>query len=198
VGYRGTNLGEPLKTVSGRDRNRLRFRLPRRWGSSAVRRVKKGRPRCGWKSCAAWWSTRSSNASSSPAATTLPTSPTSTPPTPISASPSPPGSTPSPTLTLYGQEKPTLLTPPSVPIPPSRLEKLYAGRCFVGLRIPDPDAGERQHIDVVLVTKRSVCPATSQFPTSSARMFFLFLLRNYQERRYVQLSIGYTALRLQR
>jgi hypothetical protein len=40
---------------------------------------------------------------------------------------------------------------------PSRLEKLYAGRCFVGLRIPDPDAGERQHIDVVLVTKRLVC-----------------------------------------
>ncbi|XP_066376210.1 uncharacterized protein [Miscanthus floridulus] len=38
----------------------------------------------------------------------------------------------------------------------SRLEKLYASRCFVGLRIPDPDAGERQHIDVVLVTKREV------------------------------------------
>jgi len=38
----------------------------------------------------------------------------------------------------------------------ARLEKLYAGRCFVGLRIPDPDAGERQHIDVVLVTKREV------------------------------------------
>lgn len=38
----------------------------------------------------------------------------------------------------------------------SRLEKLYGGRCFVGLRIPDPDAGERQHIDVVLVTKREV------------------------------------------
>ncbi|CAN6288670.1 unnamed protein product [Urochloa humidicola] len=38
----------------------------------------------------------------------------------------------------------------------ARLEKLYGGRCFVGLRIPDPDAGERQHIDVVLVTKREV------------------------------------------
>jgi hypothetical protein len=37
-----------------------------------------------------------------------------------------------------------------------RLEKLYAGRCFVGLRIPDADAGARLHIDVVLVTKRSV------------------------------------------
>ncbi|KAM0854169.1 hypothetical protein ACQ4PT_050621 [Festuca glaucescens] len=38
----------------------------------------------------------------------------------------------------------------------SRLEKLYGGRCFVGLRIPDPDAGARQHVDVVLVTKREV------------------------------------------
>ncbi|KAL6642624.1 hypothetical protein ACP70R_020805 [Stipagrostis hirtigluma subsp. patula] len=38
----------------------------------------------------------------------------------------------------------------------ARLEKLYAGRCFVGLRIPDPDAGARQHVDVVLVTKREV------------------------------------------
>ncbi|XP_062200801.1 uncharacterized protein LOC133903433 isoform X2 [Phragmites australis] len=38
----------------------------------------------------------------------------------------------------------------------ARLEKLYAGRCFVGLRIPDPDAGARQHIDVVLVTKREL------------------------------------------
>ncbi|TVU31533.1 hypothetical protein EJB05_23220 [Eragrostis curvula] len=36
----------------------------------------------------------------------------------------------------------------------ARLEKLYGGRCFVGLRIPDPDAGARLHIDVVLVTKR--------------------------------------------
>ncbi|GJM91574.1 hypothetical protein PR202_ga07957 [Eleusine coracana subsp. coracana] len=36
----------------------------------------------------------------------------------------------------------------------ARLEKLYAGRCFVGLRIPDADAGARLHIDVVLVTKR--------------------------------------------
>ncbi|KAK3157247.1 hypothetical protein QOZ80_2AG0118290 [Eleusine coracana subsp. coracana] len=38
----------------------------------------------------------------------------------------------------------------------ARLEKLYAGRCFVGLRIPDADAGARLHIDVVLVTKREV------------------------------------------
>ncbi|XP_072986834.1 uncharacterized protein [Typha latifolia] len=38
----------------------------------------------------------------------------------------------------------------------SRLEKLYGGRCFVGLRIPDQETGSRQHIDIVLVTKREV------------------------------------------
>uniref|UniRef100_A0A0E0BE65 NERD domain-containing protein n=1 Tax=Oryza glumipatula TaxID=40148 RepID=A0A0E0BE65_9ORYZ len=38
----------------------------------------------------------------------------------------------------------------------SRLEKLYSARCFVGLRIPDPDAGERQHVDLVLLTNREV------------------------------------------
>ncbi|XP_010919961.1 uncharacterized protein [Elaeis guineensis] len=37
-----------------------------------------------------------------------------------------------------------------------RLEKLYGGKTVVGLRIPDPDTGSRQHIDVVLVTKREV------------------------------------------
>lgn len=34
-----------------------------------------------------------------------------------------------------------------------RLEKLYNGKAFVGLRIPDPDTGSRQNIDIVLVTK---------------------------------------------
>ncbi|CAL9089341.1 unnamed protein product [Musa textilis] len=38
----------------------------------------------------------------------------------------------------------------------ARLEKLYGGKAFVGLRIPDADAGARQHIDVVLVTKREL------------------------------------------
>ncbi|WOL06990.1 hypothetical protein Cni_G15725 [Canna indica] len=38
----------------------------------------------------------------------------------------------------------------------SRLEKIYGGKAFVGLRIPDADAGTRQHIDVVLITKREV------------------------------------------
>ncbi|XP_022157167.1 uncharacterized protein LOC111023945 [Momordica charantia] len=35
----------------------------------------------------------------------------------------------------------------------SRLEKLYGGRVFLGLRIPDADTGSRQSIDMVLVTK---------------------------------------------
>ncbi|CAL1361809.1 unnamed protein product [Linum trigynum] len=35
----------------------------------------------------------------------------------------------------------------------NRLEKLYGGKVYVGLRIPDPDTGLRQSIDVVLVTK---------------------------------------------
>ncbi|XP_038888004.1 uncharacterized protein LOC120077943 [Benincasa hispida] len=35
----------------------------------------------------------------------------------------------------------------------SRLEKLYGGKIFVGLRIPDADTGLRQSIDMVLVTK---------------------------------------------
>ncbi|XP_031277116.1 uncharacterized protein LOC116135544 [Pistacia vera] len=35
----------------------------------------------------------------------------------------------------------------------NRLEKLYGGKAYVGLRIPDPDTGSRQNIDIVLVTK---------------------------------------------
>ncbi|KAG6518359.1 uncharacterized protein LOC122056499 [Zingiber officinale] len=38
----------------------------------------------------------------------------------------------------------------------TRLEKIFKGKAFVGLRIPDADAGTRQHIDVVIVTKREV------------------------------------------
>lgn len=34
-----------------------------------------------------------------------------------------------------------------------RLEKLYKGKAYVGLRIPDPDTGSRQNIDIVLITK---------------------------------------------
>ncbi|KAJ7949896.1 NERD domain-containing protein [Quillaja saponaria] len=34
-----------------------------------------------------------------------------------------------------------------------RLEKLYGGKAYVGLRIPDADTGSRQSIDVVLITK---------------------------------------------
>ncbi|GAV90157.1 NERD domain-containing protein [Cephalotus follicularis] len=35
----------------------------------------------------------------------------------------------------------------------NRLEKLYGGKAYVGLRIPDADTGSRQNIDVVLVNK---------------------------------------------
>ncbi|KAI9156959.1 hypothetical protein LWI28_014675 [Acer negundo] len=35
----------------------------------------------------------------------------------------------------------------------NRLEKLYGGKAYVGLRIPDPDTGSRENIDIVLVTK---------------------------------------------
>ncbi|OAY62670.1 uncharacterized protein LOC109707573 [Ananas comosus] len=38
----------------------------------------------------------------------------------------------------------------------ARLEKIYGGKSFVGLRIPDHDSGSRCHIDVVLVTKREL------------------------------------------
>lgn len=34
-----------------------------------------------------------------------------------------------------------------------RLEKLYGGKVYVGLRIPDADSGARQNIDMVLVAK---------------------------------------------
>ncbi|VVB10676.1 unnamed protein product [Arabis nemorensis] len=37
-----------------------------------------------------------------------------------------------------------------------RLEKLYGGKAYVGLRIPDADTASRQDIDVVLVTKGQV------------------------------------------
>ncbi|GMP70916.1 hypothetical protein CsSME_00029544 [Camellia sinensis var. sinensis] len=35
----------------------------------------------------------------------------------------------------------------------TRLEKLYGGKVYVGLRIPDADTGSPQNIDMVLVTK---------------------------------------------
>ncbi|KAK8945424.1 hypothetical protein KSP40_PGU006962 [Platanthera guangdongensis] len=37
-----------------------------------------------------------------------------------------------------------------------RLEKIYGGKAYVGLRIPDSETSARQHIDVVLATKREV------------------------------------------
>ncbi|KAL4574708.1 hypothetical protein LXL04_021544 [Taraxacum kok-saghyz] len=36
----------------------------------------------------------------------------------------------------------------------ARLEAMYGGKAYVGLRIPDPDTASRQHIDLVLLTKR--------------------------------------------
>ncbi|GAB4858159.1 hypothetical protein Ancab_009556 [Ancistrocladus abbreviatus] len=38
----------------------------------------------------------------------------------------------------------------------SRIEKLYGGKVFVGLRIPDADTASPQNIDIVLVTKGEV------------------------------------------
>ncbi|KAI3735507.1 hypothetical protein L6452_15007 [Arctium lappa] len=37
-----------------------------------------------------------------------------------------------------------------------RLQALYGGKAYVGLRIPDPDTASRQNIDLVLVTKGEV------------------------------------------
>ncbi|KAI3933220.1 hypothetical protein MKW92_007278 [Papaver armeniacum] len=37
-----------------------------------------------------------------------------------------------------------------------RAEKLYGGKLYLGLRIPDPDTGSRQNIDMVVVTKEEV------------------------------------------
>ncbi|OVA02920.1 Nuclease-related domain [Macleaya cordata] len=37
-----------------------------------------------------------------------------------------------------------------------RIEKLYGGKVYMGLRIPDSDTGSRQNIDMVLVTKGEV------------------------------------------
>ncbi|KAM0935459.1 hypothetical protein DsansV1_C29g0212031 [Dioscorea sansibarensis] len=38
----------------------------------------------------------------------------------------------------------------------SRLESIYGGKSYVGLRIPDPETSTRQHIDIVLITKKEV------------------------------------------
>lgn len=38
----------------------------------------------------------------------------------------------------------------------TRLEKIYGGKVYVGLQIPDADSGSRQSIDIVLVTQRYV------------------------------------------
>lgn len=37
----------------------------------------------------------------------------------------------------------------------NRLERIYGGKVYVGLRIPDPDTGSRQNIDMVLVTNEN-------------------------------------------
>ncbi|KAG0496833.1 hypothetical protein HPP92_001524 [Vanilla planifolia] len=37
-----------------------------------------------------------------------------------------------------------------------RLEKIYGGKAYVGLRIPDPETSSRQHIDVVLAAKKEI------------------------------------------
>lgn len=36
----------------------------------------------------------------------------------------------------------------------SKIDKLYGGNVYLGLRIPDPDTGLRQNIDIVLLTKK--------------------------------------------
>lgn len=55
-----------------------------------------------------------------------------------------------------------------------RLEKVYGGKAYVGLQIPDPDAAtrtRRQNMDIVLVTKR--CFAFShQQPTPARYLCF--------------------------
>ncbi|KAJ8633861.1 hypothetical protein MRB53_027197 [Persea americana] len=38
----------------------------------------------------------------------------------------------------------------------TRIEKIYGGKAYVGLRIPDADSNSRQNIDMVLVTKGAV------------------------------------------
>ncbi|KAJ4721109.1 NERD domain-containing protein [Melia azedarach] len=38
----------------------------------------------------------------------------------------------------------------------NRLKEVYEGKTYVGLRIPDPDTGLQQNIDIVLVTQREV------------------------------------------
>ncbi|CAK9309055.1 unnamed protein product [Citrullus colocynthis] len=38
----------------------------------------------------------------------------------------------------------------------SRFEKLYGGKAYVGLRIPDADTGSRQNIDLVVVTREEL------------------------------------------
>lgn len=42
-----------------------------------------------------------------------------------------------------------------------RLERIYGGKVYVGLRIPDPDTGSRQNIDMVLVTNEYVSSVLS-------------------------------------
>ncbi|VFQ69597.1 unnamed protein product [Cuscuta campestris] len=37
-----------------------------------------------------------------------------------------------------------------------QLEKIYGGKAFVGLLIPDVDSGSRRSIDIVLLTRRYI------------------------------------------
>ncbi|KAF9623873.1 hypothetical protein IFM89_005641 [Coptis chinensis] len=48
-----------------------------------------------------------------------------------------------------------------------RIQKVYGGKVFLGLRIPDADTSSRQNIDIVLVTKReAVVISVKDFPGS--------------------------------
>lgn len=52
-----------------------------------------------------------------------------------------------------------------------RLEKLYKGKAYVGLRIPDPDTGSRQNIDIVLITKGYI------FLSFFSRLYLFWFIR---------------------
>lgn len=74
-----------------------------------------------------------------------------------------------------------------------RLEKVYGGKVFAGLRIPDADSASPQTIDLVLVTKRYF--SSIQFlQLLFCSCFHVLLIHNVVEIKELQLLQNGTTL----
>ncbi|XP_062073517.1 uncharacterized protein LOC133777792 [Humulus lupulus] len=79
-----------------------------------------------------------------------------------------------------------------------RLEKLYGGKAYVGLRIPDADTGTRQNIDLVLLTKgkSKINDSNGEINDVEETRKQASILESYLEQRGVALPEGYLSCKV--